>query len=253
MKLDLRTINNRIIIILIILILIINILFLILAVLWVALGIHFDKPHGEEPEWLSHIHGYFTGTVFFILVVVLAFYGWKASQLMKQGGAQTKLLARVSFPKILVVTILLFVLFTSRCLYDFVSASGQLLVEVKSDRSSQALFLFTCFCLWEIIPTSLVLVLFGTVKATSLGAFSKKAMGWTRDPNYPRALVQEQQGLITKAQIFNNPGRYDSDDEIKSTSQNSLYGSLGTNSPYSTTPVQVHSVNNSDVLPKINK
>ncbi len=35
------------------------------------------------------------------------------------------------------------------------------------------MFTFIAFCLWEIIPIILVLVLFGNVSATTLGAFSK--------------------------------------------------------------------------------
>jgi len=219
----------------------INIVALILAFVWVALGIALD-----EPSWLTRVHGIFTGIIFFALVVVLAWYGWGAAHLMKEkptSHKQTKLIAKVSFPKILGVTFSLFVLFTTRTMYDFIMASGQFSVDIETGTTYSALFSFVCFSLWEIIPTILVLVLFGKVQSTTLGAFSKKQTFVKKNPNYTKIVNQNNSvnteisnsGPLAKAQIFNDPRRYDSDDETtpfkSQTSTPLLYGSNNSPSP----------------------
>jgi hypothetical protein len=70
--------------------------------------------------------------------------------------------------------------------------------------------------MWEIIPIILVLVLFGNVSATTLGAFSegKSSVFISRQKK-----LSENQGeretLLSKttSALFTNPRRYDSDEE----------------------------------------
>jgi len=163
---------------------------------------------------------------------------------------QTKLLAKISFPKILGVTFSLFFLFTSRCLYDFISAFGQFHVVVESGTTSSALFTFIAFCLWEIIPTMLVLLLFGTVAPTRLGALSKKRDSFfIKNPSikrHPNPNTPFESGLTTSllksASDFPessddsttvNDSSSDDDGSFKKPSP-MYYGSF--NSPYSVTP-----------------
>lgn len=154
-----------------------NALFLVLAFVWILLGIIYDGENVSEPDWLSRIHGVFTGTIFFVLVVILARYGWRATRPMNQlisSGRPSKFPGKTPITRILLVSFSLFALFTTRCLYDFIMATGQVNFNVSDDNNFEVVFVFVAFCLWEIIPSILVLVLFGKVKATSLGAFSKK-------------------------------------------------------------------------------
>jgi len=222
-----------------------NVIFFVLAAIWIGIGIKIDGPGGDEPDWLSSIHGYFTGAVFFILVIVLAWEGLRVSHLMREAsGAQTKLLAKISFPKIVVVTFLLFSLFTTRCIYDVIMATGKISMEVSSGTTFEALFTFVAFLLWEIIPTTLVLVLFGKVSATTLGAFSKKKMV---NPTVAHLQIQARTSgelpaqPLLKAQLFNDPRRYDSDEE-SSVLKSPLHFSGTYHSPYNTGPLSMDSV-----------
>jgi len=220
-----------------------NILFLFGSAAGIILGIYYDDPYEDEPDWLSAVHGYLTGGVFLILVVVLAYHGFKIFHLMRH-GPRSKLLAKVSLSKILFVTIVLFLLFTSRCVYDFIMAAGVTGFNISSGTTNEALFTFVAFCAWEIIPTILVLVLFGNVNSTTLGAFSNmcRCLKSPEDENeylsvqYQR-VSQEAIGThsFNKAQLFNNPKRYDSDEENSSQRTSPLYGSL--NSPYNVAPI----------------
>ena len=47
------------------------------------MGIKYDDPYEDEPNWLTAVHGYFTGGVFLILVSVLAYHGFKVYQLIR--------------------------------------------------------------------------------------------------------------------------------------------------------------------------
>ncbi len=49
----------------------------------VILGVKYQDPYEDSPDWLTSAHGYFTGTVFFVLVVVLAYHGFKIYQLIR--------------------------------------------------------------------------------------------------------------------------------------------------------------------------
>jgi len=216
-----------------------NVLFLLGSIAGIILGVIYHDPYEDEPDWLSAVHGYFTGGVFLVLVVVLAYHGFKIFQLMRH-GPRSKLLAKVSLSKILLVTVVLFLLFTSRCAYEFTMAVGVKSLTVSSGMVKEGLFTFVGLCAWEIIPTILVLVLFGNVNSTTLGACSNVCHCCRNSGddseylsvNYQR-INHESQGShnFNKAQLFNNPKRYDSDEETSSSQRTSpLYGSL--NSPY---------------------
>jgi len=220
-----------------------NILFLILTLVGIILGMEFDDPNqSDEPDWLSAAHSYFTGGVFLVLVIVLAYHGFKVFYLIRH-GARSKLLAKVSLHKIALVTFLLFLLFMSRSVYDFITAAGVTSLDISSGSSKEALFTFLAFSAWEIVPTILVLVLFGNVNSTTLGAFGNLCRCIrTEDDVTPYASIkyqqinQEQPGVthFNKAQLFNDPKRYDSDEETSALKTSPLSGSLP--SP-STTPM----------------
>jgi hypothetical protein len=100
----------------------------------IILGVRYDDPYQDEPDWLTAAHGYFTGSVFLILVIVMAYHAFKVFHLIRNvrlftkitdsQGPRSKLLAKISLHKIAFVTLLLFLLFMSRCIYDFIMAAG---------------------------------------------------------------------------------------------------------------------------------
>jgi len=109
-------------------------------------------------------------------VIFLAWHCWRVYQLMRASqGAQTMLVGKVSFRRILCVTFLLFLLFASRCVYNFWSAISDFELEIPGRSTRENIYDFLLFFLWEIIPVVLVLVLFGKVESTNLGCFSSSA------------------------------------------------------------------------------
>lgn len=109
---------------------------------------------------------------------------------------------------------------------------------------------FIAFCSWEVFPTILVLVLFGTVHSTKLGMFSNICHCFSnsaQESDYPSVQytrVSQDGGRIgkledktnllvhpsfSKAQLFNDPRRYDSDDESTAAS---LKNTNSLNTPY---------------------
>jgi len=169
----------------------------------------------EDPQWLNSLHLYFIGTAFFILVIILSWQGWRCVHKATSSGPQNKLVAKVSFKRIIVVTSVLFFLFTTRTIYDFVAASyPKIGYEVAGDATLDAFVTLVAFIFWEIIPTILVLMLFGRVKTTNLGAFAKKVpkLGKINSPR-PKSSMATPTGQLLRAHLFSDPRRYDSDEE----------------------------------------
>jgi len=229
-----------------------NIVLLVGTAVSIILGIRFDDPYDQEPDWLTAAHGYFTGSIFLVLVVVMAYHAMKVFHLIRH-GPRGKVLAKVSLGKIAFVTLVLLLLFMSRCAYDFIMAAGiTASFRITSGTSNEAIFTFVAFCAWEIVPTILVLVLFGTVNSTTLGPLANFCRPcFTQEESstpyasvkYQRINSDPQPGHVSfKAQLFNDPKRYDSDDETSSQRTSPLSGSFGSPYPVSTilsTPVQI--------------
>jgi len=215
-----------------------NLVFLILAIIfavWIGLGIQYDSENTLEPSWLYQIHSYFTSAIFFLLVIVLAWHTYQVYRLMKAAkGTQTVLVGKVSWTKILGIAISLFCLFTSRTLYDFIIAvDTRLIVQVSAGSSTAAMITFIALLLWEIIPIILVLILFGNVSATTLGAFSKPENKKVNTLLRQKKVNENSQDQLSKASLFNDPKRYDSDDETTPLRGSPMYF-YGNNSPYFT-------------------
>jgi len=238
-----------------------NCLFLLLAISWLILGAKYDHLNGNdvvEPQWLTSLHLSFSGLVFLLLSIVIGWHAWRAANLMKeseQAHSQPKFAGKLSLRRILMVSILLFLLFAIRCFYDFIVSTNILAtwhIEVSSGTTFVALLTFIVFFIFEIIPTILVLALFGQVQATTLGAFSKSTkyqFGYQILSNSRQSddsNVLNGSGNLIKADLFNNPLRYDSDEENTPFKSSPSPSSLvyGTNSPYSVTPI--HTTNNND-------
>jgi len=230
-----------------------------LEVVWISLGIKFHNPQtGNDPAWLNHIHSVYSGIVFLVLATIIGIYGWRVTRLLKTSSTQTKLLARLSFRKIVVVSVGLFIVFALRCAYDFVTSFSKVLtIPIDSNGSLKDLVMFVVILVFEIVPTILVLVLFGHVKSTTLGALSKsKGRAFhSREANYSKISQDvSYKGFPTnqlvRAELFNDPRRYDSDDENMpfrpSPSVNS-YGTSGSFGSGSGSANQLRSINTDDI------
>ncbi|PRP87717.1 hypothetical protein PROFUN_02417 [Planoprotostelium fungivorum] len=227
---------------------VINFLFLAANCVWVGLRVYYYTiGEFEPPRWLLITHMVFIGFVFFVLVTIIALYGWKTARVMKNNPSlvQTRLLAKISFPKILFVSFSLFVLFGSRCVYDWVFAARPYdNIVIQSGNTKKELFMFMGFFFWEIVPTILVLVLFGKVSATGLGAWSKSTVSVFEKQTKYAAIPHSDTSYLPKSQLFNDPRRYESDEESSPLNRSinpTMYGSSA--SPVNAHPYPVHTVN----------
>jgi len=231
-----------------------------LEIVWISLGIKFhNQSSGSDPVWLNEIHSIYSGIVFLILAGIIGFYGWRVTRMLKTSSTQTKLLARLSFRKIVTVTVGLFICFSLRCAYDFVTSFCKALtIQIDSQTGMKDLLMFFVILIFEIVPTILVLVLFGHVKSTTLGALSKskgKAFH-SREANYTKV---SQEGSfkgfptnqLVRAELFNDPRRYDSDDENMPFRPSPTVNSYGTGSSGSSGSFgygnQLRSINTDDI------
>eukprot|EP01116_Phalansterium_solitarium_P005926 TRINITY_DN1820_c0_g1_i1.p1 TRINITY_DN1820_c0_g1~~TRINITY_DN1820_c0_g1_i1.p1 ORF type:complete len:325 (+),score=77.68 TRINITY_DN1820_c0_g1_i1:157-1131(+) len=150
---------------------VLSLLFLAFGLTLILLGINDQMGNSL---WLMRVHYYFNGLVFLVVVSFLAWHCGRVWLLMRASeGAQTMMVARVSFPKILTVTASLFLLFASRCVYNLYCAVAAFAISIPAVTLQDNLVVAGLFVAWEILPTVLVLVLFGKVEATNIGYFSR--------------------------------------------------------------------------------
>jgi len=122
--------------------------------------------------------------VFTVLVSVLAFYGVRVAGLMRAGKTQISFQPKKSSNlQVISVTAIIFLLFTSRAIFNMLSASQAISLTVSSvyslfthiatpvahvkrylqGLSVNDMLVFVLFVLWEIVPTTLVIILFWRV------------------------------------------------------------------------------------------
>jgi len=215
-----------------------NVILLILQLVWIFMESQANWLPSPEDEGFVGFHSipnFFTGIIYGLLVIVLAWHGWKVVQKIRSEGTNThhtRLVAHISWVKISVITVALFTFFSLRCIYDFVSAlskSEYLAINVDDQASLyQMYFKFFAYTFWEVLPTGLVFILFGTIPATTLGVFSKQSQHSRKVPSY--AKVTRISLPQSESRLFHDPKRYDSDDEsgLKNSFGSETQGSLHT-------------------------
>ncbi|KAL6044073.1 putative Transmembrane 7 superfamily member [Balamuthia mandrillaris] len=112
-------------------------------------------------KWETKSLNTLTAVIFCFLVTILAFYGWKVYLLMKKGQIQIPFQPQRTSPiYVIAVTVLMFFLFTTRAVYNVLAAFGVISLAVESGFAWQDGIVFMLFFVWEIIPASLVILLF---------------------------------------------------------------------------------------------
>eukprot|EP01112_Ceratiomyxa_fruticulosa_P014564 TRINITY_DN4185_c0_g1_i1.p1 TRINITY_DN4185_c0_g1~~TRINITY_DN4185_c0_g1_i1.p1 ORF type:complete len:348 (-),score=32.02 TRINITY_DN4185_c0_g1_i1:100-1143(-) len=201
----------------------INIILLILQCVWIGFAI--STPNADF--WFGFTQSILTASVFLILIVILAIYGWKLHKVMKT--SKLSIQAQIP-PQILQATFVIFILFTSRFAWNVATIVGQFEVSLDSDAARDKVIIVTGYFLWEIAPTVLVLFLFWRIPRTNprgrqtLYTFPQTPTRARFIPSSPYLLSQEKPSSVQKSGSF--------------TSQPLLQGySVGKNSAYSTTPL----------------
>lgn len=218
---------------------VVNVTLLILQIVWL---VFINSDQGSAP-WAGGVQSGIAAFVFFILVTILAWYGYRLHEVMKSSKQQ--MLFQVP-PMIFVVTFIIFLLFLSRCIFDFMNIAGKWVVDITDDNSpNEQIIIFVAYFAWEIVPTLMIVLLFWRIPTTHIGGLTRR--GRSTMFMLPPSAVKPAPSV---SRLFNDPQRYDSDDEttgflhrstptaFSTPPQPSSYNTytFGKNAPYATTP-----------------
>eukprot|EP00128_Syssomonas_multiformis_P008161 Colp12_sorted_trinity150504_noHs@71 len=178
---------------------VVNILLIIPLIAWmIAVG---DDPVTSEKQFIARQVS--TAVVFFILVIILAVYGFKLSQVAREttvsvgvkkiGGTQVQLL----------IACIIF-LFSTRVIYNILSATGVLRIAVTNAPPEEAIVSSLLFVFWEIIPIASINYFF---RESSRPRQTGSSFTQTQTENKPSKRASQARNL------FQNPNRYDALDE----------------------------------------
>jgi hypothetical protein len=230
-----------------------NLVFMSVQGVWLGLYAYYEKHNMEdESEWLGVAQSTLAGVVFLILVFILAYYGYLLHSAMKGASSFVQPVPSTIFP----ITFVIFMLFLSRSVFDFVNAAGHWIISVISDDSFSYAVVFLLYFFWEILPAVMILGLFWRIPTTHIGGLPRRRhnnANFTFPPlivpggPYPKDHESNVSGIASR--LFNDPQRYDSDDEATSflrkgspiaySTQLPTPHSFGKNTPYSTTPTTI--------------
>jgi len=150
------------------------------------------------------------GTMFLVLVLVLAYYGCRVANLLRSANLLAPLFPKGDSPtSIIVVTTIIFFIYVSRCTYDYLSAfDNSITLALQSQCNYGINNVLSClfFLVWELTPTFLVLLLFWRIPRTNVGILGKNQAGVYS----PAPLTV---GNAYTKSLFDNPQRYDSSTE----------------------------------------
>jgi len=140
--------------------------------------------------------------------------------------------------KMAVLLITIIIIFVSRAVYDMLSFFKNYGLVIVSDFSDTSLIVFFMYLVWEIIPIAFFLAFFwqmATVPTITEFDSSNTVNTSAKDVEYEPLVASDND---SDNYIFNNPSRYDSDNEDPENNRNTQSKSGGLYSPYSTgTPI----------------
>eukprot|EP00698_Gefionella_okellyi_P005069 TRINITY_DN1465_c0_g1_i2.p1 TRINITY_DN1465_c0_g1~~TRINITY_DN1465_c0_g1_i2.p1 ORF type:complete len:226 (-),score=46.99 TRINITY_DN1465_c0_g1_i2:196-873(-) len=160
---------------------------------------------------LTSLHSWFNAGLFLLLTVTLAVF---SLMLIRMAAGNSAVLIpitsqpRASKPKIVVVTLVIMLMFSSRFVYNIGSALGIFNLYFVERMVTPEIFCFQV--LWEVIPTMSVLLFFRQVPKTRLGLFKSKNSEVQR--RLPSTFLNDDMARHS-TNLINNPSRYDTDDE----------------------------------------
>jgi len=179
---------------------------------------------------------FFISFMYLLLAVGLAVYGWKLLYLV--GVKNVKLPFLKSKYHISVITISLFIVFTSRSIKDFLSGVHIGDIPIDDDTSKRLptqILLVSLMIVWEIVPACMVIFLFwripdsravplNTAPVPYYSEFGNMGSGSSSNAtslDITGISVEEHAPVPTQyATLFANPDRYETDNEV--TPENSL-------------------------------
>mmetsp|Transcript_28214 Transcript_28214/g.31339 ORF Transcript_28214/g.31339 Transcript_28214/m.31339 type:complete len:361 (-) Transcript_28214:92-1174(-) len=165
--------------------------------------------------------------MFMLLVTVLCILGIKVSLLLRRSSTSIPQAAGLGVTKIMVVTILTFIIFMSRSIYDILGVKYSKISQIDASRWSvtnnvkQQLIAAGLYILWEIIPTTLILLLFWRIpRAADIAALKNKhktkpysLINNASINNAPPGRLITDSMIYAQPGVFKDPNRYNSEAE----------------------------------------
>eukprot|EP00013_Stygamoeba_regulata_P004596 CAMPEP_0177638428 /NCGR_PEP_ID=MMETSP0447-20121125/5484_1 /TAXON_ID=0 /ORGANISM="Stygamoeba regulata, Strain BSH-02190019" /LENGTH=383 /DNA_ID=CAMNT_0019140391 /DNA_START=1522 /DNA_END=2673 /DNA_ORIENTATION=- len=218
---------------------------------FVLLGLFLGYGPGKTPDMLTKFSDVFIGLIFFVLMCIMAWYGFRVIDMVKKDPISVPLRpVGHSAMSIVVVTVILFATFTFRTLFDVLTVSGVVAVCFDNSFYWNDIVSLVLYLVWEILPVSLVLYMFWDIPSTRMrlvdGDQSSLLPTAAAPPtayqiavNYGKKNRAADSRQEVSRDIFDDPMRYDSDTETHSLRDGetppTLYGTPF--APYSTTPL----------------
>eukprot|EP01088_Endostelium_zonatum_P010671 TRINITY_DN2420_c0_g1_i1.p1 TRINITY_DN2420_c0_g1~~TRINITY_DN2420_c0_g1_i1.p1 ORF type:complete len:369 (-),score=10.60 TRINITY_DN2420_c0_g1_i1:125-1231(-) len=141
-----------------------NIIFFIVVT---ALIVRFSE-RNYDSAWANKAFTIFSSLMFSIISVILARYGYKVYQLIRTGKTNIPFQPRGTPQKgIVLVTLLILLIFVTRAIFDCIAAFyPKISPDLELGFHWQDLTFFIIFNIFEIVPTSIVLLLFWRIPST---------------------------------------------------------------------------------------
>jgi len=171
------------------------------------------KPRVEE-IWFADARQIFIAILFLVLVVLLSYYGMKVRQLMSDTN-QIPQIQSISRRTITISTALIFIIFTSRSMYDILTVI-QPSIQLHfggTNKWFEELLASVLYFIWEIIPTLMVLTLFWRIPRSTKRNSSLVSYPFSRSINNDLPADHLLSHPKYLAHLFQDPKRYDSDEE----------------------------------------
>eukprot|EP00126_Sphaerothecum_destruens_P013140 Sdes_comp22484_c0_seq1m20932 len=172
--------------------------------------------------------------IFFILILILSYYGWKLDCLLRK--SRVTLQVRISSPRhIIILTSVIVFLFSTRCFYDAYSSFTHKTISVVGGDLRENLIKFLAYFSWEITPLLAVMIFFRNIPKTRSISISRRPLPTSSsDPPYGSIndSSRSRPGLPTRS-LFENPNRYDMHDDDAFSSYGSPYAAytVGSGTP----------------------
>jgi hypothetical protein len=115
-----------------------------------------------------------------VLATLLAVFGWRVSGLLQRRVIRIPFHPKRAPPALLnACTLLLFLIFCSRAVYDFFAAVAFRLVSVQDTIAWRQAVVFLVYLVWEILPALVVLFVSWEIPRTRVGGFRRFAAAGT--------------------------------------------------------------------------
>ena len=125
-----------------------------------------------QPAWLLYVAALVAGTIFVFLSGFIGVYGWLIGrEALKSTKFKVPFQPKGGGPhRVVLITLLIFLLFLTRALFDLAVFSPVTLIDASTQRTTDELVTFICYLFWEITPTTSIIFLFWDIPGRASGA-----------------------------------------------------------------------------------